>query len=391
MTKTTENNYSKHVVSQIAQVNEGAAIVKLLRRRGPMAQNQLSSVLGVTTPTMCRIVRRLQASDLVAQRSRQNQKTGPIGVALNPQMGHVIGIEYSPTRINLAAISFDGTLIHTKSQPLEIQNSQQLLAAFAPAIKSFMDEFKLPAKRLLGIGAVDFGVVDVTKGISIKSSLYPEWGGTQIRQPLVDAFGVPVMLMNSMLARLTAVDHLELKGKYEDFILVEYGLGIACGIMSDGRFITGNRGMAGELGHTHVPDFHGHCECGSVGCLEAAAALPAISREMECDGREVLARASTGDKRAMRVVDVAFERIGAALGALVNIINPAAVILDPVLAEAGALCRATLERAMVQQMLTTHAEQLVVMVSQLKEPVAPIGGALQALDAILDDSKARTA
>jgi glucokinase len=192
-----------------------------------------------------------------------------------------------------------------------------------------------------------------------------------------------------MLARLTAVDHLELKGKYEDFILVEYGLGIACGIMSDGRFITGNRGMAGELGHTHVPDFHGHCECGSVGCLEAAAALPAISREMECDGREVLARANAGDKRAMRVVDVAFERIGAALGALVNILNPAAVILDPVLAEAGTLCRATLERAMVQQMLTTHAEQLVVMVSQLKEPVAPIGGALQALDAILDDSKAR--
>jgi predicted NBD/HSP70 family sugar kinase len=387
MTKTTESNYSKHVVSQIAQVNEGAAIVKLLRRRGPMAQNQLSSVLGVTTPTMCRIVRRLQASDLVAHRSRQNQKTGPIGVALNPQTGHVIGIEYSPTQINLAAISFDGTLMHTKSQPLEIRSAKQLLDAFAPAIKSFMDEYKLPMKRLLGIGAVDYGVVDVTKGMSIKSSLYPEWGGTQVIQPLVDAFGVPVRLMNSMLARLTAVDHLELKGKYEDFILVEYGLGIACGIMSDGRFITGNRGMAGELGHTHVPDFHGHCECGSVGCLEAAAALPAISREMECDGREVLARANSGDKRAMRVVDLAYERIGAALGALVNILNPAAVILDPVLAEAGVLCCATLERAMVQQMLTTHAEQLVVMVSQLKEPVAPIGGALQALDAILDGSK----
>jgi len=61
--------------------------------------------------------------------------------------------------------------------------------------------------------------------------------------------------MNSMLARLTAVDHIELKGRYEDFILVEYGMGIACGIMSGGRFITGSRGMAGELGHTHVQTF----------------------------------------------------------------------------------------------------------------------------------------
>ena len=64
-------------------------------------------------------------------------------------------------------------------------------------------------------------------------------------------------------------------------------------------------------------------------------------------------------------------------------------VVEQVLAEAGALCRATLERAMVQQMLTTHAEQLAVSISQLKEPVAPIGGALQALDAILDNPKAR--
>jgi hypothetical protein len=66
--------------------------------------------------------------------------------------------------------------------------------------------------------------------------------------------------------------------------------------------------------------------------------------------------------------------------------NPTAVILDPVLAEAGDLCRATLERAMIQQMLSTHAEQLKILVSELKEPVAPVGSALQALDAILEQA-----
>ncbi len=40
---------------------------------------------------------------------------------------------------------------------------------------------------------------------------------------------------------------------------------------------------------------------------------------------------------------------------------------------------------MFQQMLTTHAEQLETVVSNLKEPVAPIGGALLVLDSILDD------
>lgn len=382
-----KKNHSQHVVSQITQVNAGPEIIKLLRRRGPLAQSQISTLLGVTTPTMSRIVQRLRASGLVAHKSRQDHESGPIGVALNPQTGHVVGIEYGPTLIKLAALSFDGKVLQTKSLPVAVHTPGQLLDALAPAIRSFMDEHNLPHQRLLGIGAVDCGVVDASKGVSIKASQFPEWGGTQVVNPLSDSFGVPVTLMNSMLARMTAVDHFELKGRFEDFILVEYGLGIACGIMSNGRFISGSRGMAGEMGHTHVPNFQGNCDCGSVGCLEAAAALPAISREMGCDGREALARAHAGDKRAMRVVDIAFERIGVALGALVNVINPAAIILDPVLAEAGPLCLATLERAMIQQMLTTHADQLEIMVSELKEPVAPMGGALQALDAILDDSK----
>src|SRR4051794_3395925 len=103
VTKSLKKSYPNHVVSQITKVSDGPAIIRLLRRRGPMAQNQISSELGVTTPTMCRIVRRLRASDLVAHKHRQEQKEGPIGVALNPKTGHVVGIEYSPTNINLAA------------------------------------------------------------------------------------------------------------------------------------------------------------------------------------------------------------------------------------------------------------------------------------------------
>jgi len=383
--QTDKKNYPQQVLSKITRVNTGPAIIKLLRRRGPMAQNQISTLLGVTTPTMSRIVQRLRSANLITHKPRSGQQTGRAGVSLNPQIGHVVGIEYGPTLIKLAALSFDGKLLHTISKPISIDSPQQLLDTFAPAIRSLMKEADLTPERLLGIGAIDCGVVDGRQGVSVKSSIYPEWEGTQVAQPLVDAFGVPVTLMSSMIARLIAVDNLELKGKYEDFILVEYGTGIACGIKSDGRYISGSRGMAGELGHTHVPNFTGSCECGSVGCLEAAAALPALAREVKCEPHEVLALASDGDKRAMRVVDEAFERLGVALGTMVNIINPAAIILDPILADAGPLCLASFKRAMLQQMLTTHAEQLEVIVSDLKGPVAPIGGALWALDLVLDD------
>lgn len=383
---TEEDTYAHHVIGEISCINDGPAIVKLLRRRGTLAQVQIGSQLGITPATLSRMIRRLRESKLVLRTTNNERNSTRSGVALNPGVGHVIGVEYTPSLIHIAAISFDGKLLHTQSNGINANTPQELLQAIASAINGFMTQHDLSPQRLLGIGAIDYGVVDAKTGIAVKSSLFPAWQDVHVMEYLVELFNVPVTLMSSMMARFFAVDYLDLHTRFDDFVLVEYGMGIACGVKAGGRYITGSRGMAGELGHVHVPNFDGPCGCGSIGCLEAAAALPALAREAGCEGREVLIRAKAGDKRMSRIVDQAYQRIGTALGTVVNVLNPAAIVLDPVLAEAGELAIATLKSAMLQQMLASHSRHLEILISNLEGPIAPIGGALLVLDKILDHS-----
>jgi len=320
------------------------------------------------------------AQGLLADARNDSSSGRASTLRLNPDYGYVVGVEYTAHSIHLKIFSFDGTLILSSDADVEATTPTELLDNVVSAVKSIIKSNGLSEQHLLAVGAVDFGLIDVNTGVAIQSSQFTAWHDVNVREQLSSAFSVPVVVVGTAQARLKAVDRLEFCGKYNDIILLEYGAGIACGIKSGGNIVFGSRGMAGELGHTHVIGAEEPCTCGSIGCLEAVAALPALSRQTGQDGLKVLADAKAEDKLAMRYVHVAFERIGTALGNLVNVLNPDIVVLDPLLAEAGNLALAGLRRAMVQQMMPPHAEQLKVVVSTLPSPVPPVGGALFALD-----------
>jgi predicted NBD/HSP70 family sugar kinase len=66
------------------------------------------------------------------------------------------------------------------------------------------------------------------------------------------------------------------------------GTGLGGGVIESGRVVRGAAGMAGELGHVHIP-MHGlleadqpipSCACGFLGDVESVASLTAISRNL---------------------------------------------------------------------------------------------------------------
>ena len=352
---------------------------RILRFGGPRSQAEMSRKLNISRPTMHRAVRRMKEEGfLVDIRNTSGGKRPALG--LNPQFGHVVGLEYNTGMISSAVVTFDGRVVHTDTHNLQVSKPVELLEALASTAKEAISAVKLSAGKLMGVTVVDCGLVDMNEGVAVRASLFPAWHDVKVTERLSSVLGVPVSLMSSSPARVMAVDRLELGGRYDDIITLEYGDGIACGLKMGGNIIVGSRGMAGELGHTHVTDSTAPCPCGSLGCLEAVAALPALGRQAGRNGREVLADAKAEDKLAMRIVHQAFERIGRTLGNLVNVLNPAIIVLAPIMGEAGEAALGCLRRAMHQQMMPPHAEKLEIKVSELKEPVAPTGGALWSLE-----------
>ena len=56
---------------------------------------------------------------------------------------------------------------------------------------------------------------------------------------------------------------------YENAVLFTLGTGVGGGVVVKNRILSGNRGVAGEVGHFVVnPDEEEYCNCGNRGCLE---------------------------------------------------------------------------------------------------------------------------
>jgi predicted NBD/HSP70 family sugar kinase len=130
---------------------------------------------------------------------------------------------------------------------------------------------------------------------------------------------------------------------YRNFIYVKASHGIGAGLVLNGETYHGGLGIAGEIGHTQLPDADNWCRCGNRGCLEAVVSISEVRRQLahvrpETAGDEPdrsLARIGT-DPVAGRVIAAAGRTLGRVLADLCNALNPEAIILGGELGTAGA-------------------------------------------------------
>jgi predicted NBD/HSP70 family sugar kinase len=215
-----------------------------------------------------------------------------------------------------------------------------------------------------------------------------------------DKFSLPVILTNTSMAKIHAIDRLEVEGNPNNLMYIEYGEGIGCGLKLAGNYITGQHYLAGELGHVRVTDKPISCRCGGIGCLESVAALPAITNNAisaikentnsilnsstNITGISVLEAASKGDRLASHIVDEAFDYLGRAVAGIVNIVNPEIIVFDNIISKAGEQAVATLIRSLQKNTLSTHWKDIKTHICKIDSFIGTLGGAATVLDECLE-------
>lgn len=112
------------------------------------------------------------------------------------------------------------------------------------------------------------------------------------------------------------------------------GTGVGGGIVVDGRVLNGLQGIAGEWGHNELVPDGNPCYCGRRGCVETYLSGPALERHYENLGAERrklpeivdLAR-RLEDGAASATLRHLFEMFGRAIGPIVNVLDPDAIVL----------------------------------------------------------------
>jgi fructokinase len=129
------------------------------------------------------------------------------------------------------------------------------------------------------------------------------------------------------------------------------GTGVGGGIVVDGRILEGRNAIAGEWGHNPLPwprddERPGPaCYCGKAGCIETFLSGAGLARDHEAAGgtarsaNEVAAAAAAGDPAAEATLTRYHDRLARALAHVVNILDPAVVVLGGGLSNLGSLYR----------------------------------------------------
>jgi predicted NBD/HSP70 family sugar kinase len=193
-------------------------------------------------------------------------------------------------------------------------------------------ERKSGVKRPAWIGIGTPGVIDPRTGV-LKNSNTLCLNGHPIRDDLGSALGVEARVAND--ANCFALAEAMFGAGRNRRVVVGLILGTGCGggVVVDGRVLDGLHGIAGEWGHNPICGERTPCYCGRSGCVETVISGPALERYYRGrSGRrarmpEIVARAAKGEAAARATLRRLQSRFGEAIAAVINILDPDAVII----------------------------------------------------------------
>lgn len=240
-----------------------------------------------------------------------------------------IGIDVGGTKIaaGLVAVA-NGAVLSAREVPTPRREGGLTVLAAAHALALDLNIESLNRGRPAeAIGVSLCEIVD--PGGTIRSSHAVAWEGLPVRERL--AAIAPTYLEADVRAAALAESRIG-AGRHRSVVLyVTIGTGISCCLVVNGVVHTGARGGAGTLATGPFPNLPPRNPPGPS--LEAISSGPGLLASLQeaggsgASGRDVLDAAEAGDGLAREIVETAGASVGAAIGWLVNILDPEIVIL----------------------------------------------------------------
>jgi len=157
------------------------------------------------------------------------------------------------------------------------------------------------------------------------------WENRPLRQELVEATGLSVVIENDANAAAYAEFHEGAGTDVSSMVMLTLGTGVGGAVIESGRLLVGARGIAAELGHVIVEPEGAVCGCGQRGCVETVSSGTAMMAMVSAEtGQQVTTSAEL--QRLLEsddaLVDLVVGRV--ARGVIHALINIQAVLDPPV-------------------------------------------------------------
>lgn len=390
--------------SQSLKRHNLALVLQDIAAHGRPTRAQLAGRTGLTKATVSALVDTLVASGLVVEGDPDRGLVGRPGspLGLNRRGPAGLGVEVNVDYFSVCVVDLAGEV--RSRQVVGGDNRRRPAAAVLRRVAAVADEALTGAARdglvTAGLGVAVPGLVDLA-GVLRRAPNLPDWQDLAVAELLRAQLSCSLRSATcDNEANLAALAELWFGGgpPLRDFVHVSGEIGVGAGIVIGGELWRGVHGLSGELGHVTVEPGGPVCGCGGRGCLEQVAGQEALLRAAGVparvatalgapDGsiRELVRRAEAGDARTLASLDRAGSALGAALAALVNLVDVPTVVLGGLYADLAPWL-ADPVRVELGRRVVGHAwSPIELAVSRLRDHAAVRGAAGTVVRGILAD------
>jgi glucokinase-like ROK family protein len=362
-------------------------VIDTLRQLGVASRAEIARRTGLSRSTVSSLVGELQDSGVITERQTNGEGSAtarggrpPTLIALDPSVGVAIGVDFGKTHVAAAASDLSHTVLAESRREMEgdydagagFEAGEQLVA-------EVLAEAKVDRDVVIGAGLGVPGPIHLQTGTVGSSAILPGWNEVRVAEEFGARLQLPVHVDNDANLAALAELHWGAGRDASNLVYLTAGTGIGSGIVIDGRLYRGAGGTAGEIGHTTIDEGGSICRCGSRGCLETFAGMPAILELLkpslgdDLTAERVIEQAADGDLACQRAIGDAGRHLGAALANLCNLVNPERIVVGGSLAQAGDTLLDPMRETVQRRAIVSAARDVEVVRGELSERAEMLG------------------
>jgi glucokinase-like ROK family protein len=381
-------------------------ILRVIHERGHSSRAEIRQLIKQDGKTVTNIANGLIRDGLLTSSGYSSFTGGRRRelLIMNPSFGYIIGIHLDINFLIGIVTDFQSKVLLRERIPISpTETKANLVNKIRKTITFLITKGNIPQDKILGIGFVASGFYDQELGKWLVSVNNLYWRDVPIVSILSQQCQCPIYLEDCSRALALGEKWFGRARNEENFICLDIGAGIGCGIFQKNRLYKGSSNFAGEIGHTIVVPDGDPCSCGNRGCLETVASGWALVKQAKCrisKGEQSLIRdsingdleaidadmifhaAHNGDKLATDLLNVASKYLGIGIANLINLLNPEIIILSGHFSSIEDFSLLSLKEKIRQYAMPESFEKTKVVTSLLGDDAAVMGATTLILDQI---------
>jgi predicted NBD/HSP70 family sugar kinase len=397
---TTEIHATVDAAGMRAQ--NSSLLLKVIWRERHISRAEIARTTGLSPSTVSAIVAGLQQAGLVRETGAGLSRGGrrPTMIGFCDDVFTLVGVEIGSAHVTVVATDLRAEVRASRVEPLPARTDPEgALATVRRFIDECLRELGVSRSQVIGIGVGLPGPVRPDAPGRLPALMMPAWRDHDVLDVLSHAYGdLPVFVENDANLGALAEQWWGAGRNGKDLTYIKIGTSIGSGHVINGELYRGAGGTAGEIGHLSIDPSGPRCACGMAGCLttfigsetlverarrEVSPAAGPVDRDWTVG--DIVRAARTGDAGARRIVQDVGGHLAIAVASLMNVLNPAVIVLGGEITSVGELLLAPVRTVVRARSLATTYDDTAIITSNLGDKAIAVGAATMVLRAALAD------